>query len=110
MKNARILTKSERDFLVCSDCAHFNFTELIDVNYPQIRRGICSLHNKIVDNRWETLCEDNTGQFTCKDCIYCTEDEIFDEDGGVSWIGDICGCRGGEIDINDDACEDFSEK
>ena len=44
----KVLSKSERDFLVCSDCIYFDFVELIDERYP-LKRGRCSLHNKIVN-------------------------------------------------------------
>ena len=48
----KILSKEERDFLICTDCSYFKFMEIIDENYPEIVRGRCTLYDKLVDNRW----------------------------------------------------------
>jgi hypothetical protein len=104
----KFLTRAERDFLVCSDCAHFVFKELIDDRYPMIKRGICTLHDKLVDNRWATDCEDNTANFTCKDCIHCTDNEEYVNDTD-SYYYDMCDITNEEIDLNDCACERFEK-
>ena len=108
----KCLSRNERDFLVCSECAHFIFKELIDERYPMIKRGICSKFEKLVDNRWEIKCEDNTANYTCKNCIHFAEDEIIDEDDiGVefSYEFNVCDITGNEIDLNDTACERFEK-
>ena len=40
-----ILDKEHRDFLVCSDCIYFEPDEIIDERYPEIKRGVCTLHS-----------------------------------------------------------------
>lgn len=71
----KILSKNERDFLVCSDCIYYTKTEIFNEKYPEITRGICSLHEKVVDNRWESKCKDNTGNYVCKNCQFFDYDE-----------------------------------
>lgn len=79
----KILKRNERDFTVCTDCSYFVFTELIDERYPDIKRGKCSLHHKIVDNRWADNCPDNNCDVNCYECEYLGHDGDFecDEDG-----------------------------
>jgi hypothetical protein len=94
----KILKRSERDFLVCSDCIYFDFIELIDERYPTIKRGRCSLYNKIVDNRWETDCAENTGKPSCTNCRHCVTDDDFDE---------CCAITGHYIYDEKEPCENF---
>ena len=100
----KVLSKSERDFLVCSDCIYFDFVELIDERYP-LKRGRCSLHNKIVDDRWETLCEDCTGKYQCTECCWC--EESIEE----PWHDECLKC-GKQIDEDnkDEVCEFYQER
>ena len=93
----KALKKEERDFLVCSDCIYYKANEIFDNRYPDITRGICSLHDKIVDNRWETKCEDNTGKYSCKNCQYFEYDE-----NNIAF----CNYYDNDIDEND-ICEKF---
>ena len=74
----KILNVEERNFLVCSDCAFFQPTELIDERYPEIKRGNCLKYNKIVDNRCEVDCEDNTYDFCCDMCKYFEDNPEYD--------------------------------
>jgi hypothetical protein len=74
----KFLSRNERDFLVCSDCAYYQFIEQIDPRYP-LTRGRCTLFDKIVDDRWETTCPECTGNNICYDCIFCEYDEDGDE-------------------------------
>lgn len=74
----KFLKKFERNFLVCSDCAYFINEEIIDERYPEIVKGKCKLHNKTVDNKWETNCKDNTYYCCCDQCKYFHENVYFD--------------------------------
>lgn len=78
-----ILDKEHRDFLVCSDCAYFEPNEIIDERFPEIKRGLCTLHNKIVDNRWGTDCDDNTYYCCCDQCWYITDNVNYDPDDEI---------------------------
>lgn len=67
----------------CSDCAYFEFNELIDKHYPILKRGYCNYLNKEVDNRWEIDCDYNLAKtYNCMDCVYCSDNinYISDED------------------------------
>lgn len=85
-------------FLTCSDCKYFTFKELIDERYPEIKRGICTLNERIVDNRWETDCTKNTGKPSCTNCRHCITDDEFDE---------FCAITGHYIYDEREPCENF---
>ena len=108
MKN--ILQKYERNFLVCGDCAFFNATEIIDERYPQIKKGKCIKHNKIVDNFKETECTDNTGNYKCNMCIHFKENKWFDDAKNI--YGDDypfeCSFKSVPRDEDSEPCEYFS--
>lgn len=107
----KFLTKKERDFLVCSDCAYFTNAEVINEKYPLLKRGRCSLYGKIVDNRWETKCEDNTYYCQCDMCEhFCkdTSDPNFDEDWKFN-SPYICDIDYMMVDEGDIVCEHFKQ-
>ena len=95
----KILSKDERDFLICTDCSYFKFMEIIDENYPEIVRGRCTLYDKLVDNRWQSNCPSNDGEDTCYSCIHFWEDEDGDE---------FCSLNDYYIDCYE-KCEKFSK-
>ena len=107
------LEKYERDFLVCSDCAYFINEKIIDERYPKIVKGKCKLHNKIVDNRWETNCKDNTYYCQCNMCKYFSEcsDYNLAEDTDFELDNYPYECSYKNIPIEEDGivCEYFKE-
>lgn len=104
-----VLTKDKRDFFVCSDCAYFNSTEIIDERYPEIKKGYCSCHNKTVDNRWETKCKDNTVYCCCDQCKYFEENFDYDPETDGIESKHICFISQEPKMENDKACEDFKK-
>lgn len=105
----KFLSKMERNFLVCSDCAYFKETEIIDDRYPMIKKGKCVKHEKIVDNRWETKCEDNTYYCQCNMCNYFVDNSdsyLADDDWNSPFR---CGFRYISINEEDRVCEFFED-
>lgn len=94
----KILKRNERDFLVCSDCDYFKAEQPFDVRYPDIKQGVCTYFNKIVDNRWETDCTKNTGKPSCTNCRHCITDDDLDE---------CCAITGHYIYDEREPCENF---
>jgi hypothetical protein len=84
-KMGKILTRYKRKFLVCSDCVFFEPEGVFDERIPELKYGTCRLHDKSVDNRYETICVDNTAEKTCGDCSWyeCdfADSEEYDADG-----------------------------
>lgn len=103
----KIQRKCERGFNICSDCAYFTNAEVIDEKYPELKRGWCSLHSKMVDNRWETDCKEIC-LLICEDCTYY---KVFQSD----YLNDEYEktiCEYWDIDVYDCeyACEKFKQK
>lgn len=96
----KCLNRNERDFKICSDCIHFEFVELIDENYPDIKRGRCKLTDNIVDNRWGTDCEQCEDML--KNCVNCKY-VYYDEDCDC-----VCSKTGSYVDQYDN-CELFED-
>lgn len=94
----KILKRNERDFLVCSDCNYFISAQPIDDRYPDIKQGICTYFNKIVDNRWETDCTKNTMKLSCTNCRHLMIDDDDDE---------YCAITGHYLYDEKEPCENF---
>ena len=109
----KFLEKSERNFLVCSDCAYFINEEVIDERYPKIVKGKCKLHNKIVDNRWETNCKNNTYYCQCDMCKYFSENPYFDQNEDIDFDLDNypyeCSYKNIPIEEDNKVCENFKQ-
>ena len=106
-KMIKILNAEERNFLVCSDCAYFNPTELIDERYPEIKRGECLKHHIIVDNRSETDCEDNTYNCCCDMCKYFEYNPYYDKNEDDLESEHICEYRDLPVDETSKCCSHF---
>lgn len=111
----KFLASYERNFRVCSDCAYFTDEEVIDYRYPMIKKGRCKFHNKIVDNRWECNCKDNTYYCRCDMCehfqnnpFYNPYEEVGEDDFDYE-PPFICELKNIDVNENDEVCSDFKQ-
>ena len=87
----------DRNFVVCSDCIHFEQHGIIDENYPCVKYGKCTIKHQRVTNLFQTKCKDFNLKYECKDCIH------FDMNN------DYCEKLNDNIYFGQDICYEFEQ-